>query len=367
MYKISGIKELYYKGKLLFSLIKKLFSSDDKDDDSSISVSKLTNNTKKSNKIIENDKDIEKIIENFQDKKHKKYIELREKFGTEPPGNDVLWGLLQDLYIESFLKNHSLLLNVEYQRGLLLQKEKKYKDAISHYAYGLYYLLNTFDYPFSPNKFKMDIEGKEFFYAQEKFVNKLARCINSGKLDIEDFSKTVIYLISKNDFKTNITMDDFLQNLLIYLKDEFYDIDLSENINFNNIETTKISFYASKLRNLSKDLIKKKDDIRIIKTLNSLYLLGCLHEYLFGNYVSVGWTHDLADAKKKKFDTSKYSYKGKKIIYKSNKDYHEQFIHEYEKIFNKKLNYQFVDYTSDELLSDKDYKLFDKYLLENNK
>lgn len=237
----------------MFSLIKKLFSSDNKDNNSSVSVSKLTNNAKKSNKIIENDKDIEKIIENFQDRKNKKYTELSERFGTEPPKNDVLWGLLQDLYIESFLKNHSLVLNVEYQRGLLLQKEKKYTDAISHYASGLYYLLNTFDYPFSPNKFKMDIEGKEFFHAQEKFVNKLARCINSGKLGIEDFFKAATHLISKNNFKTNITIDDFLQNLLIYLKDEFYDIDLSEKINFNNIETTRISFYASKLRNLSRD------------------------------------------------------------------------------------------------------------------
>lgn len=351
----------------MFGLIKKLFSSDNKDDDSSVSVSKFTNNAKKSNKIIENDKDIEKIIENFQDRKNKKHTELSERFGTEPPENDVLWALLQDLYIESFLKNHYLLLNVEYQRGLLLQKEKKYKDAISHYASGLYYLLNIFDYSFSPNKFKMDIEGKEFFHAQEKFVNKLARCINSGKLGIEDFFKATTHLISKNDFKINITIDDFLQNLLIYLKDEFYDIDLAENIDFNNIETTKISFYASKLRNLSRDLIKKKDEIRIIKTLHSLYLLGCLHEYLFGNYISVGWTHDLADAKKRFFDSSKYSYKGKRIIYKSNKDYHKQFVHEYEKTFNKKLNYQFVDYTSDELLSDKDYKLLDKYLLPKNK
>lgn len=347
----------------MFNLFKKLFSADNKKNILQNSITESIENTINSTKIIENDKNIEKIIANFQDRKNKKHDELRNQFGAEPLENDVLWGLLQDLYLESFLKNHYLLLNIEYQRGLLLQKEIKYKDAISHYAYGLYYLLNIFNYPFSPNKFKMDIDGKEFFHAQEKFSNKIIRCINSGKLDAEDFYNAATHLLKTIDFNINISIDNFLKDLFLYLKDEFYDINLAENIDFNSIKSTKISFFASKLRNLVKDLIKKNDDTRIIKTLNSLYLLGCLHEYLFGNYVSVGWTHDLANAKKKFFNFSEYTYNGNKIKYKSNRDYHDQFIHEYEKIFNKKLNYEFVDFSSGELLSKKDYELFDKYLL----
>lgn len=96
----------------MFNLLKKLFSSDNK------------KNTLKFTKVIENDKDIENIITNFKDRKNEKHNELRKRFGTEPSENDTLWGLLQDLYLESFLKNHYLLLNVEYHRGLLLQKEK---------------------------------------------------------------------------------------------------------------------------------------------------------------------------------------------------------------------------------------------------
>jgi len=223
-------KPLYHKGKFFFSLFKKLFSSDTKENDPSIAVSASisTSNSNRSNKIIENDENIEKIIESFQDRKNKKHNELRERFGTEPFENDVLWGLLQDLYLESFFKDHRLLLNVKYQQGLLLQKEKKYKDAISHYAYGLYYLLNVYDYSFSPNKFKMDIEGKEFYHAQEKFSNKLARCINSGRISVETFSNAATHLIRTSDFGTNITLDSFLQGISIYLKDEFYNVDLAE-------------------------------------------------------------------------------------------------------------------------------------------
>lgn len=243
-------------------------------------------------------------------------------------------------------------------------KKKKYKDAIFHYVYGLYYLLNVFIYPFDPNRSKMNIDGEEFYHAQQKFSNKIIICINNSRLNAEEFFSVATHLLNTIDFNINISIDNFLKDLSLYLEDNFYDINLAENINFNNIESTKITFYASKLRNLVKDLIKKNDNERIIKTLNTLYLIGCFYEYLFGNYVSVGWTHDLANAKKKFFNPSEYTYNGYKIKYKTNREYHNQFTKEYEKIFNRKLNYEFVNFSSDGLLSKKDYELFDKYLLK---
>ena len=106
---------------------------------------KETNNTFSPYKIVENDNTLRDIVDNYEIRENNKKTEIEKKLGKALP-NDIIWGILQDLYIESFFRNHKLFLNVVYQQGLLLQKEKKYKDSIAHYSYGLYYLLNFADF-----------------------------------------------------------------------------------------------------------------------------------------------------------------------------------------------------------------------------
>ncbi len=118
-----------------------------------------------------------------------------------------------------------------------------------------------------------------------------------------------------------------------------------------------------KFRNLVKDLIKLKDEKQIVKTVNALYIMGCLHEYLFGNYISVGWTHELAKSKIKYFNENNYRYNGKKISYKSNIEYFNQFKDEFIKISKHDATLEFIDFSNENYLKDSDYKLFDKYLL----
>ena len=207
----------------MFSFFKKLFSSDLKKNSThmTVSVTASISPCNKLNKIIENDSNTEKIIDDFEYRKNTKRKEIRRRFNKESPENDVLWDIFQDLYLESFLKDHHLLLNVEYQRRLLLQKEKLYKDAVSHFAYGLFYLLNFYGYSFDPSNFKKCIDGREVYHAQEKFSNKLAICVRKGKMDEETFFDSAKHLIISHDIDWNISLNSFLQDIFIYLKDDF--------------------------------------------------------------------------------------------------------------------------------------------------
>lgn len=169
-------------------------------------------------KIIENDNSLRNIVDDFEVRENNAKIELEKNLGKALP-NDVIWSILQNLYLESFLKNHKLFLNVAYQQGLLLQKEKKFKQAIIHYSYGLYYLICFYPIKMNPINHIIDFVTSEdsiIEMAQYKFINKIKICMNNENIDIQEFRD-----LSKRFIETSVlpylTYNEFLNNVESFL------------------------------------------------------------------------------------------------------------------------------------------------------
>ena len=169
-------------------------------------------------KIIENDNTLNSIVDDFEIRKHAKAQDLEKSLGKALP-NDVIWGVLQDIFLESFIKNHKVLLNCAYQQGLLVQKEKNYKQAIVSYAYGLYYLMNFYKADFRPMGHLIDCVSTEtelIEMAQEKFINKIQRCVKYANLEAIEI-KTIaskMILVSPLPY---LGFDDFFATIEPYL------------------------------------------------------------------------------------------------------------------------------------------------------
>lgn len=169
-------------------------------------------------KILENDNSLKNIVDDFEIRENNAKTELEKNLGKALP-NDIIWSILQNLYLESFLKNHKLFLNVAYQQGLLLQKEKKFKQAIIYYSYGLYYLICFYPIKMNPINHIIDFVTSEdsiIEMAQYKFINKIKICMNNENIDIQEFRD-----LSKRFIETSVlpylTHNEFLQNVESFL------------------------------------------------------------------------------------------------------------------------------------------------------
>lgn len=177
-------------------------------------------------KIIENDNTLHSIVSDFEDRKLRVRQELKDKIGSALT-NDVLWGVLQGLYSEYFFKDHKIFLNSTYQQGLLLQKEKKYKQAISHYSYGLYYLMNVYQVDFAPTAHLIDLvqnDTQVIEMAQQKFINKIQLCAKYENLKEDEIKEYASKLITTSTLP-NLSFDDFFETIKDYTvkKDGFID------------------------------------------------------------------------------------------------------------------------------------------------
>ena len=241
------------------------------------------NNTFTPYKIVENDNTLRDIVENYEIRENNKKIEIEKKLGKALP-NDIIWGILQDLYIESFFRNHKLFLNVVYQQGLLLQKEKKYKDSIAHYSYGLYYLLNFYPYKMNPINHIIDFvtnDNAVIEMAQYKFINKIKRCMEAENINIQGFREFAKRFIGRSVLPY-LTYDDFLQNVESFL---------IEN-NKNPIESP----WNKSLKNMvDEDVIKAFEFNATLQFRTSLSVLIQHGERIYDknkelpNYVKEGW------------------------------------------------------------------------------
>lgn len=140
----------------------------------------------------------------------------------------MIWGVLQDIFLESFIKNHKVLLNCAYQQGLLVQKEKNYKQAIVSYAYGLYYLMNFYKADFRPMGHLIDCVSTEtelVEMAQEKFINKIQRCVKYANLEATEIKIIASKLILRSPLPY-LEFEDFFITIEPYLfkKDMSYPV-----------------------------------------------------------------------------------------------------------------------------------------------
>lgn len=205
----------------------------------------ITMNAKASNirnnflpiKIIDNDNELEKIVSDFARRKEEAIKDLTVRLGKAFP-NDVIWSILQRLYSEFFLADHKIFLNTVYQQGLLLQKEKKYKQAISHYAYGLYYLMSFYKTPLKPTAHLIDFVTNEtqlIEMAQHKFINKIQLCMEYGNFDIEEVKEAALFLTNISPLP-NINPQYFIMKIQSYLHiKEKYNNQGSQNQTFQNL------------------------------------------------------------------------------------------------------------------------------------
>lgn len=180
----------------IFLILYLVFKFYNKKDTHKASYSTIQKNTTL-HKIIENDNALNSVVEDFEARKQAKTQELEKTLGKALP-NDVIWGVLQDIFLEYFIKNHKVLLNCVYQQGLLVQKEKNYNQAITHYAYGLYYLMNFYKADFNPMGHLIDYVDTEteiIEMAQQKFINKIQRCLKDGTLEMAEIKIFVSKLI----------------------------------------------------------------------------------------------------------------------------------------------------------------------------
>lgn len=169
-------------------------------------------------KIIDNDNTLNSIVNDFESRKHAKAKDLEKSLGKALP-NDVIWGVLQDIFLESFIKNHKVLLNCVYQQGLLVQKEKNYKQAIVSYAYGLYYLMNFYKADFRPMAHIIDYVSTEtelIEMAQEKFINKIQRCVKYANLEVTEI-KTIASKLILGSPLPYLEFEDFFTIIEPYL------------------------------------------------------------------------------------------------------------------------------------------------------
>ena len=169
-------------------------------------------------KIIENDNSLKNIVDDFEVRESEAKAELEKNLGKALP-NDIIWSILQKLYLESFFKNHKLFLNVVYQQGLLLQKEKKFKQAIVHYSYGLYYLLCFYPLKMNPTNHIIDFVTNDdsiIEMAQYKFINKIKICMNNENVDLKEFRDLSQKFINVSTLPY-LSHSDFLEKIESFL------------------------------------------------------------------------------------------------------------------------------------------------------
>lgn len=170
-------------------------------------------------KIIDNDNTLTSIVPDYEIRKQKAIKTLEANLGKALP-NDVIWSILQDLYIENILKDHKVFLNAVYQQGLITQKEKKYQQAITHYCYGLYYLMNFYKSKFNPTAHIIDFincDTQLIELAQYKFINKIQRCMKYENIDFLQVGKFAYELISRTPLPY-IKYEDFLIEIKPHLE-----------------------------------------------------------------------------------------------------------------------------------------------------
>jgi hypothetical protein len=190
-----------------------------------------------SNKIIENDNALNKIVSDYKEREQIVIKELESNLGKALP-NDVKWSILQNLSSEYFLKDHRIIVNVSYQRGLLLQKEKKYKEAITHYTYGLYYLMNFYKANLNPTAHIIDFVTNDtqlIEMAQEKFINKIQLCMKNEDIDFIQVGELAYSLISRTPLP-NLTFADYLLKVKPYFIQKQNNKEVQSNLdNMNNL------------------------------------------------------------------------------------------------------------------------------------
>jgi len=237
-------------------------------------------------KIVENDNTLRTIVDDYDEREKESIKDFETRLGKALP-NDVIWSILQDLYIESIRDNPKIFVNVEYQRGLLLQKEKRYKDAVSHYSFGLYYLLNFFKAELNPTGHIIDYVTNDIQIiemAQYKFVNKIKRCIKDGEVDINNLIIAIQYLTTKTALKIDPTT--FLQDLLMLTRDCYFDI--NEDVNTMPIKE-EFNYYPASFTNKRTEFrtmirTAKKNKEPLEDILNSYYNLCVIQQILYGYY-----------------------------------------------------------------------------------
>ncbi len=233
-------------------------------------------------KIVENDNALKTVIPKYEIEEKKAKKQLEETLGKALP-NDIKWSIFEVVSLDSFLKNHKLFINIAYQRGLLLQKEKKYKDAIAHYSMGLYYLMSFYPHKFNPSNHIIDyVQSDEevIEMGQYKFINKIKLCVKYSNINLDDLLKAVQHLISKHDSFT-IPIDEFIQIIMNETK-EFY---LKSEIR----EKEEFDYTPHSFRDMRKDFravirTLKKEKKPLEEALNSYYQFCVMQQILYGYY-----------------------------------------------------------------------------------
>ena len=187
-------------------------------------------------KIVENDNALRTIIDDYERREKEAIQDFETRLGKALP-NDVKWSILQDLAIEAIEnKNAKLCVNVEYQRGLLLQKEKKYKQAISHYSMGLYYLMNFYPHKFNPFPHIIDYVTNDIQViemAQEKFINKIKLCVKYSNISLDDLFESVQRITTVTVLK-KVSPIELLQEITLATKSFYMPDDEEEEISIGD-------------------------------------------------------------------------------------------------------------------------------------
>jgi len=249
-------------------------------------------------KLIENDNyPLDELIGDYN-----KRFEILKNDYTKRLGsyldNDIKWNILGDIVIENTLVNPYLHLNAEYKRGLQLQKEKIYKQAIYHFTNGFVYLMCYSEYKYNPVSHIIDyIETKEevFEQSQYKFLNKLYLCYKQGKITTIDADEMIHKGVSNICDNNGDIFDKHKKNIISYIKyrveSEPKEIIVDENITnvkdvFEDIELLPANM--RKLRTSFRKIITKykkdKDENNLKRILNIYYKFCAIQQSLFGYF-----------------------------------------------------------------------------------
>ncbi|MDF1882970.1 hypothetical protein JHD49_03375 [Sulfurimonas sp. SAG-AH-194-C21] len=241
-------------------------------------------------KIVENDNTLRTLVDDYDVREKESIKDFETRLGKALP-NDVKWSILQDLAIEGIEKKDTkLCINVEYQRGLLVQKEKKYKQAISHYSMGLYYLMNFYPHKFNPRGHLIDYVKNDYEViemAQEKFINKIKLCVKYSNISLDDLFESVQRITTVTVLK-KVSPIELLQEIILATRD-FY-LPKGEDIDGNKIEIEMEFNYnpasfknrRTELRDMIRNTKKNKEPLEEI--LNEYYNLCVKQQVLYGYY-----------------------------------------------------------------------------------
>lgn len=240
-------------------------------------------------KIVENDNALRTIVDDYDRREQEAIKDFETRLGKALP-NDVIWSILQDLIIECWetTKNKKVLVNTEYQMGLLLQKEKKYKDAISHYSMGLYYVMNFYPHKFNPRGHLIDCIKNDYEViemAQEKFINKIKLCIKYSNLSIDDLFESIQRITTVTVLK-NINPNDLLGEIAVATRDLYLpeNEDIDGNIIKKKFNYFPADFKAKRTEYRTKIKELKKEKIPLEDTLNDYYKFCVMQQILYGYY-----------------------------------------------------------------------------------